>query len=73
MRRIWVALLVAFCLGCPSKRAADQPQNAKTQRSQDSAIGESNFPGAGGVRGALRVSDSAAARQALIDSAGGGP
>ena len=73
MRKIFVALLVAFCLGCPSKRAADQPQNAQTQRARDSVIGESNLPGAGGVRGALRASDSAAARQALIDSVGGVP
>ena len=43
-------------------------QNAVDQRARDSAIAESNLPGAGGVRGALNVADSAAARQALLDS-----
>jgi hypothetical protein len=37
---------------------------------RDSVIGASQLPGAQGVRGALRVSDSAASRRAREDSAG---
>jgi len=56
-------------LACSSQPAAEQPQQARSQRARDSAIGASQLPGAQGVRGALRAADSAAARQARIDSA----
>lgn len=39
-----------------------------TRRERDSALGASRIPGAGGVRGALQASDSAAARNARIDT-----
>jgi len=71
MRRCPVALVLV--LGCPSKTASDPPQNAQSERARDSAIAASKLPGAAGVRGALRASDSAAARQAQIDSVGGTP
>jgi len=73
MRKIAFALTVACCLGCPSKRSAEQPRQAQSQRARDSTIGASKVPGAAGVRGALRASDSAAARAAQIDSAGREP
>jgi hypothetical protein len=41
---------------------------ARTERERDSVIGQSKLPGAGGVRGALGVSDSARARNAALDS-----
>jgi len=58
-----VVLLVVGCSRAPTQRAS-------TERERDSIIGESRLPGASGVRGALRVSDSAVSRNARIDSAG---
>lgn len=46
----------------PPRRSAEQ------QRTVDSTIGASRLPGAGGVQGALRASDSAAARARRLDS-----
>ncbi len=43
-------------------------RTAAEKRAADSTIGASRLPGAGGVQGALRVSDSAAARARAIDS-----
>ncbi len=67
MRRIFVGLSLALCLGCASEGEQEAPK-AQTQRERDSVIGASSLPGASGVRGALRVADSAAARRALADS-----
>jgi hypothetical protein len=51
---------------------ACSPQNevkrAATERERDSVLGASTLPGATGVRGALRAQDSAAARNARLDS-----
>ena len=44
------------------------PRSAEQQRAVDSTIGASRLPGAGGVKNALAVSDSAARRKAEIDS-----
>ncbi len=41
-----------------------------TRRQRDSIIGASRLPGAQGVRGALQAADSAAARNARLDSLG---
>lgn len=46
--------------------------DSMTQRQRDSVIGESNLPGAQGVRGALDASDAAADRAATLDSLSGG-
>lgn len=70
MRTIVAGLFVVLSVGCSSEQAADQPQDAQSQRTRDSTIAESKLPGAAGVRAALRVADSAAARQARVDSAG---
>jgi hypothetical protein len=58
------AILWASMVGCSS----GEPQPARTDAARDSAIAESAVPGAAGVRSALSVSDSAAARRAREDS-----
>jgi hypothetical protein len=58
------AVLTAVMLGCSSK--PEQPQ--RSERERDSILGQSSLPGARGVRGALRASDSADARNARVDS-----
>lgn len=55
-------LLAAACGG-----SAEQGE-ARSERERDSIIGQSQLPGAQGVQGALDASDSAAARQARLDS-----
>jgi hypothetical protein len=62
-RAVCLMLLVAAC-----STDTDRTQPARTQRERDSAIGASSLPGAGGVRGALGANDSAAARNARLDS-----
>jgi hypothetical protein len=61
-----IATLAPGCGGGSSGAARD----SLTQRQRDSVIGASQLPGAQGVRGALRVSDSAAARRDREDTAG---
>ncbi len=60
---------VSGTMACAGKPAPKAPP--PTERQVDSAIGQSRLPGAAGVRGALRVSDSARARNARLDSLGG--
>jgi len=72
MRRVNVVVLgMGMVLGCA--RQADAPGRASSERERDSVLGASRLPGASGVRGALRMSDSAEARNARIDSAGAQP
>jgi len=59
------ALLTGCGRGGDSSAAA---QDTLTRRERDSVIGASRLPGAGGVRGALRAVDSAAARNSRLDS-----
>ncbi len=59
-------VLAAVMLGACGSKPPAKP--ALTEREKDSVIGQSRLPGAAGVRGALRVSDSAAARRARADS-----
>jgi hypothetical protein len=61
-------LLVAAC----SQRSAE-PKQAGSQRERDSVLGTSTLPGARGVRGALGAADSAAARNARLDSVANQP
>jgi hypothetical protein len=61
--RLWLWTGTLLVIGCSS-----HPAPARSQRARDSAIGASNLPGAQGVRGALRADDSAAARNARLDS-----
>jgi hypothetical protein len=65
MRELLLILLVTA--GCT---ATEKPERASTQRERDSVIGASQLPGARGVRGALGAADSAAARNARLDSVG---
>ena len=75
--RIPTALLgLCLCSVVACSPKADTPpptRDAAAQRAVDSTIGASRLPGAQGVRGALKVSDSAAARRALMDSLAGNP
>ena len=65
----WAGLvLVAAC-----SRPAAKPDRATTQRERDSVLGASQLPGARGVRGALGAQDSAAARNARLDSVANQP
>jgi hypothetical protein len=61
MRYLIPALL--FALSCSGSKPP-----ARTERERDSTIAQSRLPGAGGVKAALKVSDSAAARRARLDS-----
>jgi hypothetical protein len=59
-------LLCLTILGCSS--GADRARKPRSERERDSILGASQLPGARGVRGALGASDSAAAREARLDS-----
>ncbi len=62
-------LAVAIAVACTRKEEEPAPpRTAEQQRAVDSTIGASSLPGAGGVQGALRAQDSAAARQRMLDS-----
>ena len=62
MRWIFFVLLLGAC-------TSDSGQaRSGTQRERDSVLGASKLPGAAGVRGALRATDSASARNARLDS-----
>ncbi|MGH7633652.1 MAG: hypothetical protein ACRENC_07965 [Gemmatimonadaceae bacterium] len=75
MRRFLMSLALAGAITACSDRATSPTQKgpALTQRQHDSVIGQSGLPGAAGVRGALRVSDSLNARRGRIDSASRAP
>lgn len=66
-----LALLLAVAGCSPKSEAGSKP--ARTERERDSVIGASQLPGAGVVRGALRESDSAAARNGRLDSVANQP
>jgi hypothetical protein len=68
MRRLTV--LAVLTVGLAACRASSSAAHPTTERERDSAIGASQLPGAQGVRGALRVSDSATARREREDSVG---
>jgi hypothetical protein len=56
-----------FLLSCSPKSSSERAGPAD-ERERDSILGESRLPGAQGIRGALRVSDSATVRGAQLDS-----
>jgi hypothetical protein len=70
MRRLLCLLaLFTFGVACGSKpEAPPAKRTAEEQRAVDSTIGASALPGSQGVRGALAATDSAAARQRVLDS-----
>jgi hypothetical protein len=62
MRNGVLAALLIGALGCGTKKTAGTADTL-TVRQRDSVLGASQLPGAQGIRGALRASDSAAARR----------
>jgi hypothetical protein len=63
-------LLILFFLLTAACTSDSRQTRPATQRERDSVLGASKLPGAHGVRGALRAADSAAARNARLDSVG---
>lgn len=63
-----IVVLAAGAVAC-SKDDSDQNKPQLTQREKDSILGASKIPGAKAVKRALTSADSAAARQARLDSA----
>jgi hypothetical protein len=60
-----LVLIAGLSVACTDKKKAEEEaQPELTQRQRDSILGESVLPGAQGVRNALEVVDSAAARRA---------
>ena len=68
MRGCLVLAAAALVAGCAKPQPAAQARDSVSQRRTDSVIGASKLPGAQGVRRALRDQDSAAARNARLDS-----
>jgi hypothetical protein len=64
--RLLIPLGCLLSFACSPKPSGSAPE--VTQRQRDSVLGESRLPGAQGIRGALRVSDSASAHRARLDS-----
>lgn len=67
MMRPTVLLMLALLTGCGGGTRAS---TGRTQRESDSVVANSRLPGAGGVKKAMSISDSARARVAAQDSAG---
>jgi hypothetical protein len=65
---LFTALVLLPVVGACRRDDAARPSGSARER--DSTIGASRLPGARGVSGALRASDSAAARRAREDSVG---
>jgi hypothetical protein len=76
-RHVFITTLLFLGLAGCSRADTDSPatdalsSDTLTQDQRDSILGESGIPGAAGVRGARRAADSAAARNARIDSIAG--
>lgn len=68
MRILLLIVAVLVCGSCGGSAGEAGRPDTLTQRQRDSAIGASVLPGAQGVRKALQVADSAAARNARRDS-----
>jgi hypothetical protein len=68
MPRFVLGLLLTGLFACGSGPPAERPQTPEAQRARDSMLGASDLPGAQGVKRAMDVADSAAARRAREDS-----
>ena len=64
--QLW--LVSGFLLTAACSRPEGEPPRQNSQRARDSVLGASKLPGAQGIRGALGAADSAAARNARLDS-----
>ncbi len=60
--------VLALALAACTKDEPDQSKTQLTQREKDSILANSTIPGAKAVKKTLSTADSAAARQARIDS-----
>jgi hypothetical protein len=67
-----IAGILAACMACGTK-GNESEKHPRSERERDSIIGASRLPGAQGVRGALRESDAAKARNAQLDSVANQP
>lgn len=65
---LFFLLAFAACSGSNADQTQQPVNRDSVTRARDSVIGESNLPGAAGVKGAMSVADSAAARNARLDS-----
>ena len=65
MRLSWPALVLLSALACSS---GTKTSTGRTERETDSVIGQSQLPGAHGVKAAMDAQDSARARAATADS-----
>jgi hypothetical protein len=70
MRRWFPACFALTALAGCLADSASKRESPKTERERDSTIGASRLPGAQGVRGALRATDSATSRRDREDSLG---
>ena len=68
MRKLILLAGMLALAACQSDETADSRSDL-TKREADSAIGASGLPGASGVTRAMNAADSAAARNARLDSA----
>ncbi|HEX6307421.1 MAG TPA: hypothetical protein VFZ69_04480 [Longimicrobiales bacterium] len=67
MSGMLLLLMLAACSG-EGTQSDTAARDTLTRRQRDSIIGASRLPGARGVQRALEASDSAAARNAAMDS-----
>jgi len=68
MQKLVVLMLASLMCGSCRNQGNDAPSH-RTERERDSLLGQSTLPGARGVQGALRISDTAQARRDALDSA----
>jgi len=68
-RSIGIAGVLHTLVGGACTRESEQSTSTRTQREKDSIIARSQIPGAKAVQKAMTTADSAAARQARIDTA----
>ena len=63
-------LILAGLAGCGAKPPAEKAKtrDTLTTRQRQEAVGESGIPGAGGITRALKISDTATARNQRLDS-----
>jgi hypothetical protein len=67
--RYAVILTILLLSGCAKTgQSGRSAADTLSQRQRDSALGASNVPGARGIQKALQAQDSAAARNARLDS-----
>jgi hypothetical protein len=62
------AILSLALVGCAQGDTTQQTTTTRTQREKDSILAGSQIPGAKAVKKTMTVADSAAARQARIDT-----